>query len=161
MPWLGSSATPGGTTFDPNAHMPWHHFIPAAASTPDATVGTWAQSNPGDVASIYAGMIANAATSAQNDAIAWDLPLAAGTWDVHIWVRRSTNTAIITVQFDGVDKGTADTYNGAAAYTKLSVTGIAVASTAKTRVNLKAATKNASSSSYVLGIFAVELRRTA
>lgn len=142
--------------------LPWHIFIPAAAATPDATTGTWAQNNPGDVSSIYAGMIANAASNAQNDAIAWDIVLAAGTWDVHFWVRESTNTAIITLNFASVSKGTADTYNGSAVYAKVSVTGISVATTAKIQVQAKAATRNGSNSTgWVLAIFAVEFHRTA
>lgn len=152
-----SWASPAGA-FDPDDHLPWHIFIPCGPSTPDATTGSPTINFPNDVS---LPISSSRQTNNQNGAFAYDVILAAGTWDVHFWVRRSTNTAIVTVQFDGVDKGTSDTYNGSADMSQRSVTGITQATTGKVRVNFKAATKNGSSSSYVMNIFCIELRRTA
>lgn len=157
--------------------LPWHISFLPMITTPDATTGTWALSAttgstdsgfgfpiyvPGSTANSGGGNhITNASASAQNDAWAVDVVLAAGTWDFHCWVRKSTNTGIITLQQDGSDMGTVDTYAAAAAAAKVSVTGWSVSATGKKRMNLKMATKNASSSNYVLTMFGIEFRRTA
>lgn len=159
-----------GGSFDPDIHLPWHELVLPQVVTPDATTGTWALIafteninypflNPAGT-SVGAGALYNSST-AQNDAIAWDLILAAGTWDAHFHVRKSSNTGIITLQQAGADQGTVDTYAAAAAFAKVSVTGFTVATTGKKRMNVKAATKNASSSGYLLELYAIEFRRTA
>lgn len=159
-----------------DALLPWHIYIVPMIMTPDATTGTWSnQLSPGHSTAnaafpfIVPGSTANSGTAqawqnssgAQDDAFAVDVVLAAGTWDCHAWVRRSTNTAIITLQQDGSDMGTSDTYNATADASKRSITGWTVSSTGKKRMNFKAATKNASSSSYFLTFFGIEFRRTA
>jgi hypothetical protein len=170
----GTLLVAGATTISWVDVLPWHVVIVPMIWTPDATTGTWGMSAghttagatfpfyvPGTAAdSGGAGHVANS-TSAQDDAIAWDVILAAGTWDFHAWVRRSTNTGIITLQQDGSDMGTVDTYAAAADAAKVSVTGWTVSTTGKKRMNLKVATKNASSSSYQITLFGVEFRRTA
>lgn len=101
-------------------------------------------------------------SGAQNDQIDFEVVLAAGTWDVELMYVANTDNGIISVQFDAVEKGTIDTYNGSATYNnRSSVTGIAVATTAKVILRLKMATKNASSSSYVGEVQHIQLRRTA
>jgi hypothetical protein len=156
--------------------LPWHVVIVPMLWTPDATTGTWASPASGSTDSGFlyplytpgstansggAASTNNSSAVAQNDAIAYDVILAAGTWDFHCWVRKSTNTGIITLQQDGADMGTVDTYAAAAAAAKVSITGWSVSSTGKKRMNLKMATKNASSSNYVLTMFGIEFRRTA
>ena len=154
--------------------LPWHVSIIPMITTPDATTGTWALQGYTDASVTYpffqpGASAANAeaavgltnTTTAQNDAWAVDVILAAGTWDAHFWVRRSTNTGIITLNQDGASAGTVDTYAAAAAAAKLSITGWTVASTGKKRMQLLIATKNASSSDFVLNLFAIEFRRTA
>lgn len=158
--------------------LPWHISIIPMISTPDATPqGTWsfagASTDSGLVFPFYApGSTANsggapnlsnfnAGGAAQNDAISYDVVLAKGTWNCHLWVRKSTNTGIVTLQQDGSDMGTVDTYAAAAAAAKVSITSWSVSATGKKRMNFKMATKNASSSNYVLGVFAIEFQRTA
>lgn len=101
-------------------------------------------------------------SSTQNDEINFDLVLAQGTWDVEVMHDTGASRGIISVQFDGVEKGTIDPYNASISYNNLSsVTGIAVAVSAKVRLKLKIATKNASSSGYFCQIQHIQLRRTA
>ena len=156
----GTLVTPSGGG---GTELPWHIDWLPPASTPDATPqGTWTLNVPTDIDStrVVLNGMSNSA-GAQNDEIAWDHVLGAGTWDIHMWVRKSTNTGIVTVLIDGVSAGTADTYSGSPIGDKVSVTGVTVASSGKKRISFKVATKNGSSSAYVLNLMAVELRRTA
>lgn len=99
---------------------------------------------------------------AQNRSVGWDITLGAGTWDFTLLCTTNSNQGIVTVSFDGVSVGTIDLYSAALTQNVLkSITGISVASTAKVRLLLKMATKNASSSSYYGVISALGLRRTA
>lgn len=155
--------------------LPWHVVILPTIWTPDATTGTWALSSAAESAGDYgfykpgsaansggAQSWANAGSNAQNDACAWDVILAAGTWEAHFFVRKSTNTAIITLNQDGASAGTVDTYAAAAAAGKVSITGWTVSTTGKHRMEVKAATRNASNSTgWVLNFTAIELHRTA
>jgi hypothetical protein len=100
-------------------------------------------------------------SGAQNDAISWPVVLAAGTWTVRLHFRKSTNTGIFTVNFDGSSQGTIDSYAAAVAYGDSSITGIVVGTTGKKVVQLLMATKNASSSSYYGELLAVAFLRTA
>lgn len=152
--------------------LPWHVQIIPMIATPDATTGTWANTSntenatfpfvqPGATNPSGGVGVSNASAVAVNDAWAIDVVLAAGTWDCHVWVRKSTNTGIITLNQDGASQGTVDTYAAAAAQAKVSVTGWTVASTGKKRMQLKMATKNGSSSNFVLTFYGLEFRRTA
>ncbi len=177
----GSATVPAwgavtGAMLNPDNILPWHVSIIPMIWTPDATAqGTWAIGagatdsgllyplyTPGSTANSGGAANFNNVTGvAQNDAFAYDLVLGAGTWDCHFWVRKSTNTGIVTLQQDGSDMGTVDTYAAAAAAAKVSITGWAVAATGKKRMNFKMATKNGSSSNYIFQVFAIEFRRTA
>ena len=154
--------------------LPWHIQIVPMIATADATVGTWGLIantdaslsfpfyQPGSTANSGAAIsMSNATGVAQNDAWAIDVVLAKGTWDCHLWVRKSTNTGIVTLNQDGASQGTVDTYAAAAAASKVSVTGWSVAATGKKRMQLLMATKNASSTNYVLTMYGIEFRRTA
>jgi hypothetical protein len=122
-------------------------------------VGTWALAQAGTY--IGGGAYTNQASAAQNDAITFELPLAAGTWDLRVIYRAITNGAIITAALDGTTVGTIDTYAVAAPNQTGTVTGISVATSGVKTLSLTAATKHASSSGYRLDIHAVAMRRTA
>lgn len=159
--------------FNQDTMLPWHVSIIPMVTTPDALTGTWplAQQTssgllfpfytPGSTANSGGATCVQQTTPAINNAIAYDVILAAGTWDAHFWVRASTNCGIITLQQDGSDMGTVDTYAAAPAASKVSISSWAVATTGKKRMNLKMATKNASSTDYQLTVSAIEFRRTA
>ncbi len=127
------------------------------AFTNEVLVGPFVQ--PG-AANIGAIALYNSST-AQNDYVTWDIVLSAGTWNATFFVRKSSNTGIITLELDGVSKGTVDTYSASIAYGKVSITGFTVSATGKTVLKVLAATKNASSSGYLLELFGISLRRTA
>lgn len=169
----GQGLVAGSSTLSWTETLPWHIWIPATIVTPDATTGTWAIGQtttqdtfpfyrPGSTANSGGAIeMSNTAATAQNDAFAIDVVLAQGTWDANFWVRKSTVSGIITLQQDGSDMGTVDTYAAANAAAKVSITGWAVSTTGKKRMNLKMATKNASSTNYALLLHAIEFRRTA
>lgn len=101
-------------------------------------------------------------SGAQNDATAYDVTLAAGTWSIEVLHVKGTDTGTYSVQLGGVEKGTIDGYNGSTTYNnRTTISSIAVASTGKVRLSLVMATKNASSSSYYGRIQHIQLRRTA
>lgn len=162
-------------TLDIGNLLPWHVKVLPMMETADATAqGTWAlstQSNtginyflysPGNTANSGAASCwANGTGTAQNDATAWDVVLGAGTWDAHFYVGRSAASGIITLEMDGVSQGTTDTYSASSDAAKRSITGFTVSTTGKKRMNVKMATKNPSSSNYLLLLFGIEFRRTA
>lgn len=105
---------------------------------------------------------AKSSSGAQNAEICWDVVLAAGTWTVELIHHQAGDRGIYSVQFDTVEQGTIDGYNAVETHNvRSSVSGITVAATAKVRLKLKMATKNASSSSYKGVVHHVQLRRTA
>jgi hypothetical protein len=170
----GLALVAGASTLSYVDVLPWHHVI-LPVWTPDTTPqGTWAVSSVADSAGDYglykpgstansggAQSFANAVGTAQNDEVGWFVNLGAGTWEAKFWVRKSTNTAIITLNLDGASQGTVDTYAAAPAAATLSITGWTVATSGKHTISIKAATKNASSSAYVLNFTVIELHRTA
>jgi len=168
--WRCIGKSPGGAS---SGVEPWLVDIIPMISDPDATTGTWAllgmvnsdnityplvvAANPNSVGPVF---LYNSST-AQNDAISWKVGLSAGTWNITIHCRKSTNTGIFTVNLDGASVGTVDSYGAAVAYGKISVTGFSVPTSGAHVVQLKMATKNASSSGYLGEIMAISLRRTS
>ena len=153
----GAEAELGGGSGISADLLPWNiDIVPVFAK---------ANTNWSSLAGIDGSNIMNfgrESTGAQNAEVTWDVVLAAGTWRVDIVHIKGTDRGIISVQFDSVEKGTIDTYNGSLARNQLgSVTGITVATTAKVELKLKMATKNASSSNYYGTINLITLRRTA
>lgn len=153
--------------------LPWRIQIIPQISTPDASTGTWGLNTytdqlafpfyvPGSAANSGGGSeFANAATNAQNDAISYNVVLAKGTWDCNIWVRKTSVSAIITLNQDGASQGTVDTYAASPAAAKVSITGWTVSTSGLHVMQFIAATKNASSSDYYLLLHGIEFRRTA
>ena len=152
----------GGGSFDPDVNMPWHVIVDPR-QVPDTTIGTWSESwhAPDSGLKFANGGSGLAGGLSQNDEVAWDVVLAAGTWDVTLHHRKSTNVGIYTVTVDGSSIGTVDGYAAAAAAAATTISGVSVATTGKKRLKFKMATKNASSSDYVATIHKVTLRRTA
>lgn len=97
-----------------------------------------------------------------NQSIAWDRTLSAGTWKIALLHYTGPNRGIYTVAIDGTTVGTVDSYNAGGSVNTLSViSGIVVASTGKKRIGLTNPTKNASSSLYHGLLQGVSLARTA
>lgn len=145
---------PGGS-FDENL-LPWTINVNPFQY---ATQTNW--NSPTANASSLFGWIMSS-SGAQNAEIGWDLVIAAGTWDLEIVFYRNPNRGIATLRFDGVDTAaTVDFYGTDAGRVVGSYTGLVVATSAKRRVTLKMATKNASASSYFGAISSVQFRRIA
>lgn len=155
-----------------DAVLPWHVSIVPMLWTPDATTGTWGLTGFSDASTTYPFVKTGAtpnesatgffnSSSAQNDAASWDVVLGAGTWDAHFYARKASNAAIITLNQDGSSQGTVDTYAASATYAKVSITGWTVSTSGKHTMQVKAATKNGSSSNYLIELFGIEFRRTA
>lgn len=98
----------------------------------------------------------------QNDEIVFPIFLSAGTWTFSMLHQKNTDVGIYSVQFDTVEKGTIDGYDGGQQLNQIgTVTGITVSAPAKIALKLKMATKNGSSSSYYSAVTAIRLLRTA
>lgn len=114
--------------------------------------GTWTDEASAQVP--YSARINNGA-GVQNDAVEWDIVLAAGTYTMDFYHRTGTGNGIYTVRLDGVDLTTVDGYEAAAANRKTKKTGLVIATAGRKRLSLVMATKNASSTGYaaILGGF--------
>jgi hypothetical protein len=142
-----------------SAVMPWIILI-VAIHTPHAQTN-WSTLQHGD--SRYDYDSARQSSGAQNAEISWKVALEAGTWEFELIHGKGNNRGIYTVSLDGTSVGTIDGYTASAGtFNDVStITGISVATTSVKTLNLKMATKNASSSSYFGVINAIQLRRTA
>lgn len=101
-------------------------------------------------------------SGAQNDAIGFDVVLGAGVWTFELMHRTSTDRGIYTVALTQGALGTIDGYTlGSASNVRSTITGINVREPIKQRLTLTMATKNASSSSYIGSIQAIQFRRTS
>lgn len=153
-------AASGGTGVSTQDNVyPWEiqvsPFFPALAST-----GTW-DTVQVNTDYLFSGVRQNTSNTIDDSIDLADVPLAAGTWKVEVMSSRNTNQGIVSVQFDGVEKGTVDTYGTLAYNVVFSVASISVTTTAKVRLRLKMTSKNASSTGYYLNIEWVKLTRTA
>lgn len=100
-------------------------------------------------------------TGAQNALISWPVVLSAGTWQLNIVYSKDTDKGIISVQIDGVEKGTIDGYAGSATPNQIDTSVSFAATAGKHTLMLKMPSKNGSSSSYYGMIQHVRLIRTA
>ena len=157
---IKNSVDPGHThTFDFDNVLPWRIDI-NAFTTPSATTGIYTLTTDEAGGSIYNAFLVGA--NAQNNLIAWDLVLAAGTWTVSLLHLTGSDRGIYSLQFDGVEKGTIDGYSAGTVRNVLAdVTGISIATSGKVRFSMKVATKHASSSAYFTKFYVVSLIRTA
>ena len=153
---LVSSSSTGNVSYPPNS-VRRIDMLPFA--TPDVVTGTWTVT--GDTASIHAGYLAS---SAQNDALSWDVHLDAGTWEVDILTRTGSDKGIADVQIDGSTVEAVDLYSGSGTrnvqLTASGAGGVLTWSGTRT-LKILMDTKNVSSSAYRAQIQQVSLRRTA
>lgn len=154
---LADGSTVGGT-FDVDTHLPWRIEISPWYATANTN---WSSQSGIDANTIYQGTVES--SGAQNAEITFGkLTIAAGTWTIFVLGPKGTDRGIMSLQFDGSEVGTIDTYNGSLARNQaMSATGISVATTGAKSFKVKMATKNASSSSYFGTIQHITLVRTA
>lgn len=139
--------------------LPWRVPLDVLSNNFSASSGDFSTAY---VAHLGAGLLYQP-SPAQNDYIAFDLILAAGTWSLELVGPTQNNAGIITVEIDGVATGgTADFYSSSAqSYDHFFNISFTVATGGKHRLTLIVATKNASSSGYQLGLQMANLQRTA
>ncbi len=126
---------------------------------PIATNTNWA-SKALDPTYYYGG--SRYTSGAQNDQISWPVVLSAGTWTIEVVCFKNSANGIISLQLDGVEVGTVDTYAGSgSANNFVQVAGITVSVAGKKTLTLKMTSKNASASNYYGNIQHVRLLRTA
>lgn len=141
-----------------NSYAPWPRTLFVPAVTPATTlVGGW---NPAQSSAYYFGSYV-ASDGAINREIGWELPIDAGTWTVALFCRTGTNRGIAHVRFGGADVATIDMYVNPGGFSRLTATGIVVASRGMTPVSLRIASQNGSSSGYAAEISGIALVRTA
>ena len=136
----------------------WRHEITAPWLGISAKVGTWA---PFGGSTLQTPAQLYNSSAAQNDSISYDLYLSRGTWTFDSLLTSNPDHGIATVELDGVSVGTVDLYAGSGGIVSGKITGITVGNSGKHRITLIAATKNASSSGYTLGVQQLALARTA
>lgn len=147
---------------DINHLFPWDQEILVYVVGPNTIVqGTWATTNWSDAVNVNNGYGLQNTSNAQNDEIGWKLPLSAGTYTITIHVRKSTVNPIATITIDGTSVGTLDTYAASAAFASLSLTGVTLSPSGVRSVNLKCATRNASSTGWQLQLLGLGIKRTA
>lgn len=138
-------------------YIPWTIDIDVFP-TPKSNVN-WDFNNM-DANSIYYGY--KSGTGAQNNSIAWDVILTAGTWSVELMYHIANAFGVFSIQFDSVEKGMIDSYSPVYSQNaRASITGISVPTSAKVELKLKMATKNDASGGYQGVIQHVRLTRTA
>lgn len=99
---------------------------------------------------------------AQNDEIAWDVLLPAGTWTIEILHEKNSDVGIYSVQFDSVEQGTIDGYNATSQDNQRgTVTGAFITSERAVELKLKMTAKNGSASAYAGRLQGLKLIRTS
>jgi hypothetical protein len=86
----------------------------------------------------------------QTSYVEWDLPLAAGTWDMEVTYVKSHDAGILSFALDGADLGaTFDAFDPGTEYNvRDTVSNIVVSSSGVHRLRVRTADKNALSSNY-------------
>ena len=146
---------PNGSPYSPEADLaPWTVDIDGLQSIANTN---WASPTAGAI--FYGGY--NLSSGAQNDEIAWDVVLSAGTWTIQLTHYTINSGGIYSVRIDGVEVGTIDGYVDPGGPNAVGlIPGVVIATTGKKRVSLKMATKHASSSNYYGLVQHVQFRRT-
>lgn len=146
-----------------NDYLPWLIDIPVFPTAISTTGFDTLELNANAVYNFF-----KVSSGTQNDLIGWDIMLPAGTWTFELMHTQSTDRGIYTVTLTAsgglseVSIGTIDGYAAAATYNVRSSLSVPFQSApAKRRLQLKMATKNASSSAYKGAIQSAQLRRTA
>lgn len=100
--------------------------------------------------------------SAIDNEAGWDAILAAGEWTIELLCSTGPDVGTATVSLDGVTAGTIDMYAASDTQNVIKqLAGVTVASTGRKRLLFKQATKNASSTGYILRLQKIRLLRTA
>lgn len=167
----GTQTFTGGKTFTGTVTVPNASFAPTKLTE----LGTWNQQlDPIFPTAIVQGTWGISALTGQykafaylnagaiNDEINFKVMLQAGTYTFSVLTDTDVNRGIITFSVDGSSVGTQDCYSSSTVHnvTK-SVTGISVATSGIHTISYKMASKNASSSNYIVVLSVLSFIRTA
>lgn len=146
--WVTVGSSGGGGGFTPS-----HYPVPVKAPDSNTNFATIDSTGASDYYLLSSG--------AQNDLATWNINLPAGTYTWNLFHFRGSNRGEYHLLIDGADIGsTIDGYNGSGDVHVSAITGIAIAGASPTAVQIKMASKNASSSNYYGLIFESWLIRT-
>lgn len=162
-----------GTPYLMDNILPWSvQVLPiVVGAVPAATQGaTYSLSGGWNIAALAATgpihpgeWVNNGGTPAIGDELAWDVVLAAGTWEVNVVYLKFATAAIFKLRWENNDVLTGiDSYNASTTYNSVATVSLGVLSTAKHRLSLAVTGRNAANTTnYLLGIQGIHLRRTA
>lgn len=147
-------------TPDKLGSLDWYKSIPGISFS-STIAGTW--SRLGSSGTTISTMGVAQSAGAQNEEVQYKAVLQAGTYTVLIQADKDVNRGIYTVSVDGVSAGTVDTYSATRVVSQYGTvtTALTVATSKLVSVNVKMATKNASSSGYFADLYSIEFIRTA
>lgn len=154
----GAAGATGATGAAGPSVYPSHIFVPAAAE-PVATSGDWSSIRYTSDLVVFAR---NQVGPANGNWIAWDVVLAAGTWQLDNLFLVDNDSGKVQTSVNAVNVGSlTDLYAASADAIKQTVSGIVVAATALLRVKLTVNGKNASSSGYLARFQSFSMTKTA
>lgn len=143
------------------ASYDWFKRIPGYAYS-SVVAGTWARlgtAGTGGIGSVALG----GSNGAQNEEVQYKVVLQAGTYSLYLYADKDINRGIYTISIDGGSVGTADGYAGTRVAGEIFTisTTITIATSKQITVNVKMATKHASSSAYYARLYELLFVRTA
>lgn len=164
---IGSNAITTAKILDANVTPPklsnydWFKYIPGTAYS-SVVAGTWTRAGA-NTSSGNQGWNAAQSNNTINEEVQYKTVLRAGTYSIFVHIDKDINRGILTVSVGGVSQGTIDCYNASRIANLIGTitTAYVLATSAEVTVNLKTASKNASSVGYYLTINAIEFVRTA
>ncbi len=139
----------------------WLKKIPAFAMS-SVVAGSWTQDATSGTGSI-AGHVAQLSDGSQNTEGQYKIVLAAGTYKMYLHHDRDINRGIYTISVDGTAINTVDAYAATRVVAVLSTvtTALTISTSKLVTVNIKMASKNASSSAYYANFYEIVFARTA
>lgn len=162
MTWLQSvSSWVKGTNIDFTTFGNWFLEVPGVAFI-SVIAGTWVYQGA-NTGTGNGGGFSVQSNGAQNEEVTYKIFLNAGTYRCFVLADKDVNRGIYTITLNGSSIGTGDGYNGSRiSDAKIDINAaLVIATSAVYTMNVKMATKNASSAGYYAVFRAVEFVRTA
>lgn len=151
----GGSDDPAITADTPGSYI---ELLPWAGAK--AIVGTWGRLQ--GAGALGGGVYQNNGSQNQSDEVNWDVWFDPGTYKVTLIFDTDANHADHTIYGDSTSLGVIGGYSaGHVSNVYSEITGISIAAAAKVNARVVAATKNASSSGYLMQLLSLGLVRVA
>jgi len=127
--------------------------------------GTWTVVFAGTVTG--GSLLSNLSGPAINDSMGINLDITPGTWTVAVWCAAGPSGGVLTFELSTdnggtwASLGTSDMYNAASTARLFTATGVVVAAGVSAGIlRVRSASKNASSTNYLVGVSQVGLLKT-